>query len=61
MSAIVARKSFQPANEDVNRREKGPAIGLIGWSILINFLENWKEIVEKNIWKISWMRNRRHP
>ena len=41
MSAIVARKSFQPANEDVNRLEKGPAIQLIGWYILVNFLKGF--------------------
>lgn len=41
MSAIVARKSFQPANEDVNSLEKGPAIKLIGWCILINFLKDF--------------------
>ena len=41
MSAIVARKSFQPANEDVNRLEKGPAIKLIGWYIVVNFLKGF--------------------
>ena len=56
MSAIVARKSFQPANEDVNRLEKGSAIKLIGWYILVKLFEGFSVKFAQRIYMFITLR-----